>query len=130
MDERSVEDVGHCLESPVRMPVGAFCLERLPDNGTHLVHVDERIEIGLRNSAEGPADGESLALEPFECGGDAADLAGVAGRKGEGMEGGGVGGDCGHGGLRCVCRLSICATPAGPILLRPQSIAALRHQIG
>ena len=62
--ERAVDDVGDGLEAAVRVPVGAPRLAGRVVDLAHLVHVDERVEVGQVDAGEGPADREALALEP------------------------------------------------------------------
>ena len=63
MLEGAVDDVGHGLEAPVGVPVGAPGLAGAVVHGAHLVHVDEGVESLDRHAGEGPADGEALPLE-------------------------------------------------------------------
>ena len=65
--ERAVDDVGDGLEAAVRVPVGAPGLARRVVDLAHLVHVDERVEVGEVDAGEGPADGEALALEALRA---------------------------------------------------------------
>ena len=98
MQEGSIDDVGDGLEPSMRVPRRAECTPWRIDHRTHLVHVDERIE-GLETDAgERPPDGEALTLETARRGGDRADrsLDGVSRRLGDGREGCGISGDCGH----------------------------------
>ena len=61
--ERAVDHVGDGLEAAVRVPVGAARLAGPVVDLAHLVHVDERVEVGQVDAGEGPPDGEALALE-------------------------------------------------------------------
>ena len=70
----------------------------------HLVHVDERVEVGEVDAGERAADREALALEPARRGGHRADAAlggpGVGAEVGEAGQDGQVGdGDGGHDAL-------------------------------
>src|SRR5215469_212006 len=61
--EDPVDDVGHGLEAPVWVPRGPLGLTRGVVHLAHLVHVDERVELGQVNPGERAADREALALE-------------------------------------------------------------------
>ena len=61
--EGAVDDVGDGLEAAVRVPRGALGLARRVLDLTHLVHVDERVEVGQVDAGESAADGEAFALE-------------------------------------------------------------------
>ena len=62
MLEGAVDHVGHGLEAAVRVPGGALGLARRVLDLAHLVHVDERVEVGQVDAGEGAADREALAL--------------------------------------------------------------------
>ena len=62
--EDPVEHVGHRFEPAVRMPRRSLGLPRRVLDLTHLIHVDEWVEVGQIDAGERPADGESLPLEP------------------------------------------------------------------
>ena len=82
----------------VRVPVGAAGLARRVVDLAHLVHVDERVEVGQVDPGEGPAHREALALEALRRGGDRPDrpVDGAHRGPGDAGEGEGVGGDGGH----------------------------------
>ena len=61
--EGSVDHVGDGLEAAVGVPVGAAWLARRVVDLAHLVHVDERVEVGQVDPGEGPAHREALAFE-------------------------------------------------------------------
>ncbi len=61
--ERPVDHVGHGLEAAVRMPGRALRLARGVFDLPHLVHVDERVEVGEIHARERATDREALALE-------------------------------------------------------------------
>ena len=73
--EAAVDHVGDGFEAAVRMPVGAPRLARLVFDLAHLVHVDERVEVGGADAGECAHDGEALALVAARAGGDGADRA-------------------------------------------------------
>ena len=68
--ETAVDHVGDCLEAAVRVPVGAARLARLVFDLAHLVHVDERVEVGGADAGERAHDGEALAFVPARSGGN------------------------------------------------------------
>ena len=61
--EGAVDHVGDRLEATVGVPGGAFGLAWGVLHLAHLVEVNERIEVGLRDTGECAADGEALAFE-------------------------------------------------------------------
>ncbi len=61
--EDPIDDVGHGLEAPVRVPGGPLGLTRGIVHLAHLVHVDERVELGQVNPGERAPDREALTLE-------------------------------------------------------------------
>ncbi len=63
MFEDPVEHVRDGLEAPMRVPRRALGLARRVLDLAHLIHVDERIEIGEIDAGERSSDRESLALE-------------------------------------------------------------------
>ncbi len=63
MLEDPVQHVRDGLEAPVRVPRRALRLAGRVLDLAHLVHVDERIEVGEIDAGERSADRESLALE-------------------------------------------------------------------
>ena len=65
--EGAVDHVGDGLEAAVGVPVGAPGLARRVVDLAHLVHVDERVEVGQVDAGEGPADREALALEALRA---------------------------------------------------------------
>ena len=72
--EDAVDDVRDGLEPPVRMPGRALRLARRVVDLAHLVHVHERVDVvEAHAAAEGPADGEALALEASRRGRDRLD---------------------------------------------------------
>ena len=75
MVEDAVDDVGDGLEPAVRVPRGALGLTRRVLDLTHLVHVDERVELGEVDAGERAAHREALTLETARGAGDAADGA-------------------------------------------------------
>ncbi len=81
MREAAVDHVGDGLEPAVRMPVGAPRFARLVLHLTHLVHVDEWVEVGGAHSGECAHDGEALALVAVRAGGDGPDRAFGVGRR-------------------------------------------------
>ena len=99
MEEGAVDDVGDGLETTVRVPVGATRLVGGVVDLTHLIHVDERVEISGGDSPEGATYGEALSLVTLGGRGDRLDGA-LGHPEGAGIddsgEGEGVGGDCGH----------------------------------
>jgi len=93
---RTVDHVGDRLEATVRVPARAPGLAGRVVDLTHLVHVDEGVEVGEVDAGEGPAHREALALEAGGGGGDRPDRA--LGRvQGDRIEHGDGGGVCGHG---------------------------------
>ena len=70
VQEGALHHVGHCLETAVRMPRGALGLARAVVDLTHLVHVDEGVQVDLIHAGERTADGETLTLETARGGGD------------------------------------------------------------
>ena len=70
MNESAVDDVGDRLEAPVRMPRGPFRFPRGVVDLSHLVHMDERVQIGKAHAGEGATDGESLSFQSCGCGRD------------------------------------------------------------
>ena len=60
--EAAVDHVGDRLEAAVRMPGGASRLAGLVLDLAHLVHVDERVEVGGADACERTDDGEALPL--------------------------------------------------------------------
>jgi hypothetical protein len=63
VEEHAVDHVGDRLEATVRVPVGAARFVRPVVDLTHLVHVDERVEIGEGHTGKGAPHGETLTLE-------------------------------------------------------------------
>ena len=61
--EGAVHDVRDGLEAAVRVPRRALGLARRVLDLAHLVHVDERVELGQVDAGERAADREALALE-------------------------------------------------------------------
>ena len=99
--EGAVHHVGHRLEAAMRVPGRALRLARGVLHLAHLVHVDERVEVGEVDAVESAADGEALALEPARGARDGAHGA-LAGRDrvrvgDPGQDGDVVDGDGGHG---------------------------------
>ena len=72
--ESPVDHVGHGLEAPVRVPRGAFGLARCVLDLTHLVHVDERVEVRDPRRRR-PFARETLSLQPARGGGDGRDAS-------------------------------------------------------
>jgi hypothetical protein len=70
--EGAVDHVGHGLEAAVGMPGRAPGLARGVVDLTHLVHVDEGIDVGLGHAGEGPAHRKTLALVAGGSGGHRA----------------------------------------------------------
>ena len=81
MQERALDHVGDGLETAVGMPRRALGLAGSVVDLTHLVHVDERVEVGLGDAGEGAANGEALALESSRRGGDERDPPGAGARR-------------------------------------------------
>ena len=98
MRETAVDHVGDGFEPAVRMPVGAPRLARLVFDFAHLVHVDERVEVGGADSGERAHDGKPLALVALRAGGDGPDGPFGVGRRRCGDTGKrqGVGGNSWH----------------------------------
>ena len=98
--EAAVHDVGDRLEAAVRVPVGAARLARRVVDRAHLVHVDERVELGVGQAGEGTGDGKTLTLEALRPGDLAAHgaLDGLRARLGQVRQRERVCGDCGHWG--------------------------------
>ena len=71
--EAAVDHVGDGFEAAVRVPVGAPRFAGLVLHLAHLVHVDERVEVGGAHAGEGAHDGEALAFVAARPGGDGAD---------------------------------------------------------
>jgi hypothetical protein len=67
--EDAIDDVGDGLEPAVRVPGGTFGLARGVLDLTHLIHVDERVEIAQIHPSESAPDGEALTLVPGWRGG-------------------------------------------------------------
>ena len=78
----AVDDVRDGLEPAVRVPRRALRLARRVLDLAHLVHVDERVEVGQVDAGERAADREPLALEAARRGrhGPDAARAGASGR--------------------------------------------------
>ena len=66
--EGAVDDVGDGLEAAVRVPGGALGLARRVVHLAHLVHHDERVELGEVDAGERAAYREPLALESLRRG--------------------------------------------------------------
>ena len=62
--EGPVDHVGHGLEAAVGMPRRALGLARRVLDLAHLVHVDERVEVGQLDAGEGPPDGKPSPSKP------------------------------------------------------------------
>ena len=77
----AVDHVGDGLEAPVRVPARAPRLTGGVVDLAHLVHVDERVEVGEVDAGEGPADREALALEAGGGGRHGADGPLAASRR-------------------------------------------------
>lgn len=98
--QRTVQHVGDRLEAAVRMPGRALRLARCVLHLTHLVEVDERVEVGEVHALEGAADGEAFALEAARGGRDRSNGA-RARERGLGLRDAGqrqevFDSDCGH----------------------------------
>ena len=65
--ERAVHHVGDRLEPAVRVPGRALRLARRVVDLAHLVHVDERVEIGEVDMREGAANREALPFNPVRA---------------------------------------------------------------
>jgi hypothetical protein len=61
--ELPVDHVGDGFEAPMRMPRRAFRLARCVLDLSHLIHVNERIEIGQAHACKRASDRESFAFE-------------------------------------------------------------------
>ena len=98
--ERAVHHVGHGLEAAVRVPRRALRLARRVVDLAHLVHVDERVEVGEVDVGEGAADREALPFQAAPGDRQALDgpLAGDGriGVRDAGQDGDVVDGDRGH----------------------------------
>ena len=73
--EDSVDHVGDRLEATVRVPRRALGLTWAVLDLTHLIHVDEGVEVGIGDPDEGATDRKALALEAARCGDALDDLA-------------------------------------------------------
>jgi len=82
--EAAVDHVRDGLEAPMGMPIGASRLAGLVFHLAHLVHVDERVEVGCAHACEGAYDGKPLALEAVRTSGDRPDWTFGVGRCGRG----------------------------------------------
>jgi signal transduction histidine kinase/CheY-like chemotaxis protein len=104
--EHAVDDVRDGLEPAVRVPRRALGLAGRVLHLAHLVHVDERVEVGEVDAGECAPDGEALALEAARRGRDGTDgpLGLVAHLPDTGQRGDVVDGDCWHGVLPRVSR--------------------------
>ena len=102
--EGAVDHVGDGLEAAVGVPVGAPGLDGRVVDLAHLVHVDERVEVGQVDAGEGPPHREALALEAGRRGRDRPDGAGSVARAdgGDLRQRQGVSGHGGHGYLQIV----------------------------
>src|SRR5205807_2504015 len=67
--EGAVDHVGHGLEPAVRVPGGSLRLARTVLDLTHLVHVNEGIEMALVHSVEGAPNRKALTFQAFRRGG-------------------------------------------------------------
>ena len=63
MLERAVDDVGDGLEAAVRVPRRALGLAGRVLDLAHLIHVDERVEVGEVDAGERAAHREPFAFE-------------------------------------------------------------------
>jgi hypothetical protein len=68
--EYAVDQVREGLEAAVRVPGRALGLARRVLDLTHLVHVDERVQVLQVHAGERAADREALPLEARRRGGD------------------------------------------------------------
>ena len=73
VDELAVNEVGEGLESAVRVPRRALRLPRRVFDLAHLVHVDERIEVGGTDAGEGAPNRKALALVSLRAASDRGD---------------------------------------------------------
>ena len=71
--EAAVDHVRHGFEAAVRVPVRAPRFAGLVLHLAHLIHVDERVEVGGAHPGERAHDGEALAFVAARAGGDGAD---------------------------------------------------------
>jgi hypothetical protein len=97
--EDAVDDVGDGLEASVRVPGRALGLPGRVLHLAHLVHHDERVELGQVDAGEGTADGEALALVAGGRGADLphrARLVTESGLTQAGQDGQVWNSDCGH----------------------------------
>src|SRR5882757_3082350 len=62
MLEGAVDDVCDRLEAAVRVPGGALGLARRVLDLAHLIHVDERVQLGHRDAGKRAANREALTL--------------------------------------------------------------------
>ena len=87
VQERPVDDVRDGLEAAMRVPVGSAGFARRVVDLAHLVHVDERVELGEADAGERPAHRESLALGAARCGRHRPHGRSVSVGSGDGMLG-------------------------------------------
>ena len=104
VQERSVDHVGHRLEATVRVPGRPARFQGRVVDLAHLIHVDERVQIGLRHPGEGAHDRKALAFEALRTSGDGADgpLDVAQGGRTRPGQGDGVSGDSRHSNLQVV----------------------------
>jgi hypothetical protein len=79
--EDAVDHVRDGLEAPMGMPRRALGLARRVFDLTHLVEVDERVEVLESDAGEGASDREPLPLESLWGRGDATHAALVGDRR-------------------------------------------------
>ena len=97
--EDAVDDVGDGLEAAVRVPGRALRLTGRVLHLAHLVHHDERVELGQVDAGERAADREPLPLEALRGGGHLPDRTRLVAQSGlaQAVENGQVvDGDGGH----------------------------------
>ncbi len=75
MFEGPVDHIRDGFEAAVGMPGGAFRLAWGVFDFAHLIEVDERVEISLRDAGKGTPNRKAFALETTRRGGDGTDTA-------------------------------------------------------
>ena len=75
VDECAVHEIRNGFETTMRMPIGAAGFKRRIVDLAHLVHHDERIEIGRRHASKSAAHWKTFAFKTTRRGGDRAHRA-------------------------------------------------------
>jgi hypothetical protein len=73
VEEGAVDHVGDGLEAAMGVPRGALGFAGGVFDLAHLVHVDERVEVGVGDTGEGAVHREAFAFEALGGGGDRPD---------------------------------------------------------